>query len=132
LPSQLHKHHHIEHFPRMGRIAGWQYHFDDQQSTSGVHRLADMAENRQALIFAPVMDNVREYVSIRTGGDACEEIAGLNRHPIAHALGIKQRRCIFHDVWPVEQDPAGARMTAKHGCQHVTGGAANVDNGSEN
>ncbi len=79
----------------MRRIAGWQHHFNDQQTTGWLHRLADMAKDRKALVFVPVMEDVRKDVSIRPVGDTFEEIAGLDRHPIAYAFGVKQSRCVF-------------------------------------
>ena len=94
LPSQLHKHDHIEHLPRMRRIAGWQDHFDNQQSAARIHCLANMAKDRQTPIFAPVVDDMREDVGIRTGRYACKEIAGLYRHPLAHTRCFEQCRCI--------------------------------------
>ena len=42
----------------MCRIAEWQHHFDDNQSPSGVHRLADVAKDRKTLVFTPIMDDM--------------------------------------------------------------------------
>jgi len=77
------------------------------------------------------MDDVRKDVSIRTCGDALEEIAGLYYYPIAHAFGIKQSRCIRHNMRAVEQDAARSCMMGKDGRQHVAGRTADIDNGAK-
>ena len=56
----------------MRDVAGRQHHLDDQQATGWVHRLANMAEDRQTPILVPVMDDVRENISTRPAGDAGE------------------------------------------------------------
>jgi hypothetical protein len=48
----------------MQRIAIWQHHLDNQQSTAGIHRSSTVTEDRQALLFAPIMDDVREKIGI--------------------------------------------------------------------
>src|SRR5258708_11609116 len=116
----------------MRSVAGRQHHFDAEKATGRVHRLADMAEDREALTFVPVVDNVRKNVSICSIGNTREEIAGLNRHPIAHALRPKQSRCVLYDMRPVEQYAARRGMIGKDSRQHVTGRAANVNDGLEN
>ena len=30
LASRSHQHHHVEHLPRVGSVAGWKHHLDDQ------------------------------------------------------------------------------------------------------
>jgi len=87
-PPQLYQHHHIEHFSRMRDVAGRQHHLDNQQATGWVHRLADMAKDRQTPILVPIVDDVRENVSIASTGDACEEVASFYRYPIVDSLGL--------------------------------------------
>jgi hypothetical protein len=69
LPPQLYKHYDIEHFSWMRRVAGWQHHFDEKQMTNRVHSLAHKAKDRKALIFVPVMDDVRKNISVCPGGN---------------------------------------------------------------
>ena len=42
----------------MGGVAGRQNHLHDEQTTRLIHRLADMAKDRQTPGFVPVMDDV--------------------------------------------------------------------------
>src|SRR5437016_7590275 len=115
----------------MRSVAVWQQHFDDGHATGRVHRLADMAEDRKALILVPVVDDVRKNVSICPGGDTREEIAGLNRHPIAHALGPKQSRCVLYYMRPVKQYSARRSVTSKNSGEHIPDRAADVNDGLE-
>ena len=87
----------------MSDVAGRQHHLDDQQATGWVHRLTNMAKDCQTPILVPVMDDVREDISIRPAGDACEEVPRFNRYPIADTLGLKQAGGILHNVRPIEQ-----------------------------
>jgi hypothetical protein len=111
----------------MRRVAEGQHHFDEEQTTRWVHCLADIAKDSQALILVPIVDDVRKNISICPSGDVLEEIAGLNRHPITHAFGGKQSRCIRHNMRSVEQNAARPGMMGKDGRQHVAGRSADVE-----
>ena len=95
-------------FPGCGVSPG--AHFDEEQTAGRVHCLADIAKDSQALILVPIVDDVRKDVSIRPSGDVLEEIAGLNRHPITHAVSQfpqKSMSAIYKAVEKPATSPIG-------------------------
>ena len=113
----------------MRRIASRQHHLDQQQSATGIHRAAAMAQNRLALRLAPIVDDVREEISITADRNAVEEAARLDRHPLREAARLKKGRRVAHDVRQIVENSARGGRTAKDRAQQMPCGAADVHNG---
>src|ERR1044072_1282643 len=59
----------------MRGVTGWKHHLDDQQSAAEFHRTATVTENCQTLVFAPIVDDMRQQVGISSRGNTHEETA---------------------------------------------------------
>ena len=91
LSSGPDEHHHIEHLAWVRSIASRKHHFDNQQSAARIHRTSTVAQDRKALFFAPVMDDMREKIGIPAVWNALEEIPALYRDAIRKTSRLNQR-----------------------------------------
>lgn len=73
LPSRPHQHHHVEHLAQMRCVILRELHFKKQQLRVRLHRAAAVSEDGQALIFGPVVNDVREQIGIAAGGNGFEK-----------------------------------------------------------
>ena len=73
LPSRPDEHHHVEHLAWVRRIAGRKHHLDNQEPAARIHRLPTVAQDQEALVFAPIVDDVRENVGIAAAWNTVEE-----------------------------------------------------------
>jgi hypothetical protein len=90
-----------------------------------------MGKNCEALILAPVMQDVRQDIGIAAGPYSLKEVADLNGHAVAYSLGCKQSGCVSHDMRQVEQHAARPLMAGEDSREHIAGRTANIDNGIE-
>ena len=91
----------------MGRVVLGEDEFDDQEFAVGAHGAAAVAEDGQVLFLAPVVDDVRDDVTVAAVGDALEEAAALDRDAVGDAFPLQQRRRVGHDVLHVIENAAG-------------------------
>src|ERR1700754_2020114 len=115
----------------MWRVAVGQDRLDDQQLAVRFHDPAAMTEDREALLLAPVVNDVRKDVSVATGRSRLEEISGLDAHTIHHAFGFEQCGGVIHDMRPIEQHATRPGMAREYGGKHVAGRASYIHNGFE-
>ena len=82
------------------------HHLDNQQSAARIHRTPTIAEDRQALLFAPIMDDMREKIGIAAAWNTLEETARLYRDALRQPARLNQRGSIANDMREVEEDAA--------------------------
>jgi hypothetical protein len=82
LPSGPDEHHHVKQLAWVRRIANRKHNLDNQQSGVRIHRSTIVGEDREALLFAPVMYDVREKVGMAAAWNTVEEAARLDRDAV--------------------------------------------------
>ena len=71
------QHQKIHQLAVMRRIAVGQYGLDDQQAAFRRHRLAALAQDRDRIVIAPIVQYMRQHKGIMPGWKVLEEIAGM-------------------------------------------------------
>src|SRR5256885_1401684 len=75
LTSGDREHQQIHHLAVMRNIAGGQYSLYDQQPAFWRDRLPAVAQDRDALLVIPVVQNMRENIGLVPGRNGCKKIA---------------------------------------------------------
>src|SRR5262249_55870249 len=88
-----------------------------------------MSKDREALIFVPVMNDVRQHVGIPAGRCRFEEITGLDRHTIADAFCLEQWGCFGHHMRKTE--PARFSIRGEDGGKKFPRPTADINDGFE-
>ena len=97
----------------------------------GFHGSADVTEDHYALLFAPVVDDMRKDIGVAAGWNPFEEGPRLDGDSVLDSPGGKQRRRVRHDMRPVKQDAARPGMARQDGRKQVPGRTSDIDNGSK-
>src|SRR5258707_9177423 len=81
-----------------------------------LHSFATVVENCQALIFVPIMQDMRQEVGVAAGGHRLEEISSLDGYTIHNAIGFQQLGRVTTTCGLSKSRPRGsgcrARITA--------------------
>ena len=108
-------------------IADRQYRLHDQEPAARSDRFPAVAQDRDALPVIPVVQNVREDVSLVAGGDRFKKIT-LNHLAARDQSGIlktlpRNRRC----RGLLEQDAALSLVCAQYDLEQTSCAAAEID-----
>src|SRR5262249_415453 len=103
----------------------------DQERAVFLHRVATVAENREALLLGPVVDDVREDVGVSAGRNALEEVPRLDRDAIRDAAGREHPAGLGDDVGPIEEAAARTLVTGEDRGEEVPGSPADVHDRAE-
>ena len=125
------QHHHVNDLAEVRRVALRQHELDDQQLGAPLHRFAAVAENRQALILVPIVNDVRQDVGVPARRNAVEEAPVLDRDSAFHPVRAQQRRRVRDDMRAIEEDASRLGVAFEDVAQHVPGGAADIDDRAE-
>ena len=71
-----------------------------------IHRAPAVAEDREALVLRPIVDDVREQIGIAAAWDALEETARLDRDAVRQSARLNQRRRVANDMRQVVENAA--------------------------
>jgi hypothetical protein len=77
----------VEHLARMEGVAFGQDKLDDEEAAGGGHGAVAVGEDGEALLLAPVVDDVGHHVEVAAGRDALEEAARGEGDAIGHTAG---------------------------------------------
>src|ERR1700677_1772328 len=84
------KHYHIQYFARVRNISWREDHLNNQQPSIRLHGFATTAENCQALLIGPIMQDMRQDVGVAASGHRLEEISSLDGHTIHNTIRFEQ------------------------------------------
>src|SRR5262249_6602036 len=107
------EHDDVEDFAEVGSVARRQDELHDQERAAFLHRVATVAENREALLLGPVVDDMREDVGVAAGRNALEEVPRLDRDAIRDAAGREHPAGLGDDVGPIEEEAARTLVTGE-------------------
>ena len=88
------------------RIFSARKHHLNQQSAARIHRLPTLAQDCKALLFAPVMDDMREKIGIPAVRNALEEYSRpLSATCSRKTARLNQRGSIANDMRKIKRMP---------------------------
>ena len=111
----------------MRYIAGREHHLDDKQTTIGADYLATMTKDSKALFLTPIVDDMRQQVSVAACGHGLKKIAGLNGNAFINAVRSEGRVSITHHVRQIEQHAVRSAMLGQYRCKQVAGSPADIN-----
>ena len=126
LPWRRREHGDVEDLAGVKGVAAIQHHLQDQQSGRRRHRAVAVTEDGEALLLAPVVDDVRQQVEIASRRNPLEEAARAEGHAVGHPAGLDQRRGAGGAVRQIEECAVWSGMAGENRRQQVTGAAADV------
>ena len=106
LASREHQHDDVLHLALMRGIARRQDRLDNQEAAIWWHDFAAVTEDGQTLLFAPVVNDVREQIGVASGGHSLKEIALLDRDSCLDAARLQQGWSVAHHMGAVVEDTA--------------------------
>jgi hypothetical protein len=106
LRSRSNEHHYVNHLGWVRSIASRQHHLDNQQSSTRVHSVPTVLQDRETLVIRPIADDVREKIRIAASWNCLEEIAYLDRDAVRQTAGLNQRRSVPNDMREVVENAA--------------------------
>jgi hypothetical protein len=121
---------HVQVHPHARRcgVTGWDHALDEQQRRVGRHRSANVAQDGDGLVVAPVVDDRFEDVQVATLRYSFEEAAADQLAPIADTRSLLQVTRPPDGFASVEQDPARRRVRPQDVCQQGTVGLGRIIN----
>lgn len=120
------QHHEVEKLAAEGLIAFRNDTFDHQKLAGRGHRLMAVAENREGLVFFPVVDDMPQQVGIGAGWHAFKEIAADELAAIEQAGTFQGRSRTIDHVRQVEEDAFHLRVLFENRGELRSIAAANI------